>query len=50
MEGSKQEDFRDFYLIDTEEFEQLIQLLSDDLEGFYEVIKIKRDYDIAPPL
>jgi len=49
LEGSKQEDFRNCYLIDTEEFEQLIQLLSDDLEGFYEVIKIKRDYDIAPP-
>jgi len=49
LEGGKKEDLRNYYLIDTEEFEQLIQLLSDDIDGFYEIIDTKQKYEIAPP-
>ena len=49
LEACKQEDYRNCYLIDTDEFEQLIQLLSDDLDGFNEVINTKKDYDIVSP-
>lgn len=44
------DDLTNYYFIDTDEFEKLIQVLSDDEESFNKIIETKIDYENNAPI
>lgn len=47
--GNDSDQLKNYYLIDTEEFEQLIQVLSDDISAINEILDTKIAYGNNPP-
>lgn len=49
MNGGKEGALQHYFLVDTEEFEQLVQLFSEDSVKAEEIIQTKIEYEINPP-
>jgi len=47
--GNDSDQLKNYYLVDTEEFEQLIQILSEDVNAINEILDTKIAYENNPP-
>ena len=47
--GNDSDQLKNYYLVDTEEFEQLIQILSDDIKAINDILDTKIAYENNPP-